>query len=635
MELLADKETKQDVQMEVEDGSSGSEQEVHPAADEVSPESRDAAREDLSIEPNSQPVRRMAEDCGELFERCLSLQRSPGLQPLRVLDLEFVRGCHMSYNKWASSLGVFASDYSCLDHQIRNHSALQHAFIRVLDFLRCSLYAVGTCVVSTLPPESVDNGIHEPRELLVTEETGSRLPLTLSSIMDSIGRLNSLAIEVRHSSKSSVLVKARGFASQNQELIRLGEFEEKAYLALQNLYPNAVESLRLQLVDTMADRYAKLQYEYCRMRKAPEDSNPLAAVSKHTIQYTTPEDLSDDLDNWSTLATNSRSESKRHGTVTEHDSSSKEPRPPMFKDAKDITIDCEWCFEPIPISFTRKRDDGHVEWTYRGREHYRRDLEPYICPAEDCCETRPSYPSPVAWRKHMLWFHSEDWLANLHTQPVWQCTAKHECVSPYLFPSRDELLWHISLHHDRSEKDGFTLMKRYGRKIPRPRSCCPFCLVLLDDTPGDSSEDAGPYQGLSAKRRRESSEAPRKRVRNESIHDVEGSDAKLGAMASHIEQHLYQVMMLSLQLKSAMEGEALGDGDVQGEVNASSSGSSTPSTVSLSGEIEESLTDSGSLTPRASSPVPNVDALGSSVAELRITQGTYADGTDFTNMDTA
>jgi hypothetical protein len=50
--------------------------------------------------------------------------------------------------------------------------------------------------------------------------------------------------------------------------VRLPDFEDRAYFALHYLYPNASDSLQQQLVDSMTDRYAKLQYEAYRTGNA-------------------------------------------------------------------------------------------------------------------------------------------------------------------------------------------------------------------------------------------------------------------------------------------------------------------------------------------------------------------------------
>lgn len=89
-----------------------------------------------------------------------------------------------------------------------------------------------------------------------TEVTNELIPM-LAGIEDAISRLNKLAIAIRQSSRSTAIRRARKFAAENADL---SGFEQIARAALESLYPNAPESLRIHLCNTITDRYAKLEF---------------------------------------------------------------------------------------------------------------------------------------------------------------------------------------------------------------------------------------------------------------------------------------------------------------------------------------------------------------------------------------
>jgi hypothetical protein len=230
----------------------------------------------------------------------------------------------------------------------------------------------------------------------------SDLNKAFSSIEESITRLNKLGIAIRASARSTITARARRFASQNPKLTRLREFEDRAYLALQSLYPNAPESLRQQLVAAMTDRYAKLQYESYRMgidATHPEPSALAASPSIHGQKSTEggPADYHTVKSSSKQYATAHHQErrgipvgipassietrllhanlekaaltapgTKSAKTITVHTTRPREPPIPKFEDGKDYPP-CEWCFQVINRSFIRARKNGYIEWSNEGR----------------------------------------------------------------------------------------------------------------------------------------------------------------------------------------------------------------------------------------------------------------------------
>lgn len=85
---------------------------------------------------------------------------------------------------------------------------------------------------------------------------------TFSGIRNTLSSLTRLAITIRQPSRPVVETLARNYATTSQSL---DELENITLISLEILYPNAPESLRKQLCDTMTDRYAKLvYYKHCK-----------------------------------------------------------------------------------------------------------------------------------------------------------------------------------------------------------------------------------------------------------------------------------------------------------------------------------------------------------------------------------
>ena len=216
-------------------------------------------------------------------------------------------------------------------------------------------------------------------------------------VEEAISRLNKLGIAIRQSSRSTALAQARKYAAKHLDL---DTFEEIVSLALQSLYPNASDSLRDQLGNTMTDRYAKLQYEAYRMGipdthhapkgktnmkdrslttdAKPPPSMPILAGLSPKVQgpAQNPADHNQALPKYKTALSSIDTNILRknlgvdlpsvaRSTVTlsvyQADDRAHEPPPPKFEDGKDQTT-CEWCHEVISRSLT----EGH-KWKNRWR----------------------------------------------------------------------------------------------------------------------------------------------------------------------------------------------------------------------------------------------------------------------------
>jgi tRNA A-37 threonylcarbamoyl transferase component Bud32 len=434
-------------------------------------------------------------------------------------------------------------------------------------------------------------------------------------------RLNKMGVLIRSSSKSTVTARARRFASQYPELVRIADYEDRAYIALQFLYPNASRTLRQQLVDSMGDRYAKLRYETFRskanyasaassrndrsaMQKAPTshvshrliEKNDKAQEERQVAHIVIPASSIDTaclpLNLEEAVFANVRS-ARVGKTLIGNDGRLREPDLPSFKQSENFAS-CGWCHQVLNRSVLHATRKG---WSAEGRRHYLRDLQPYMCLSEGCRESRPSFASSFEWFNHMESDHTDSWSSRIHNQPAWMCIAKHENDSVYTFSSKDELLNHIRAHqcktwvctgvHENHSTSAFSSRDALshhilhdgcdGKDVPdsndpkypeclvqtsRQSSSCPLCLFSVDDQSLDDRSASGS--------------------------DGKENLATSRAMGSHIADHLHHVMIISLQIMSVMQGPYdEGDGDTLSQPSALS----TVSSDSFEESMEKRLND--------------------------------------------
>jgi hypothetical protein len=217
----------------------------------------------------------------------------------------------------------------------------------------------------------------------------------LTGIKDSLKSLNKFAITIRQSSRSSALTLARNFATSKRYL---EDLEELILISLETLYPNAPESLRNHICNTLTDRYARLQYdanlngasrsksskenEGGQATEKPSDHQPIQQSSiisrpktvefdhiQKKAQEESPNVQQRPLSSLDTgllrQSFNNKdvktSQSKRTLSVYESDSHLHEPMPPKFK-AGEAEVRCKWCNEFLDRSVVRNN-----RWSNIGR----------------------------------------------------------------------------------------------------------------------------------------------------------------------------------------------------------------------------------------------------------------------------
>ncbi|KAF3109335.1 hypothetical protein TWF103_005210 [Orbilia oligospora] len=226
--------------------------------------------------------------------------------------------------------------------------------------------------------------------------------------------------------------------------------------------------------------------------------------------------------------------------------------------------------------------------TARAPRHYRQDLQPYVCIAASCSKLRPTYSSSREWFNHMVSAHSECWSQNLHNKPLLTCLAGHDNNSAYIFSTRDELFNHNILHHNHIEElnigkgdDGRA--EDYAIEGASLAPLCPLCFFRVETDLDHEEKPTDDYTSPD-----EASQGQRKKVKYSPNTTRPEKIVTSWAMGSHIAEHLHYLMVVSLQLMSAMNRKLYGKNDTESTLTSNSSSN----IISEPGkEVKEKLED--------------------------------------------
>jgi hypothetical protein len=151
------------------------------------------------------------------------------------------------------------------------------------------------------------------------DDSGNSQNVAFEGIHEAICQLDQLAISIRLSSTSILTRRVNAFAERKTE--DLISFETAALLAVENLYPEAAESLHRQLSKSMTDRYARLLYWKFTVVSETESSTAICQTHVHLPTPTTP---------------------PRGGASSVQINKVEYPRPPKLEGNED-RASCEFC----------------------------------------------------------------------------------------------------------------------------------------------------------------------------------------------------------------------------------------------------------------------------------------------------
>ncbi|KAK4233928.1 hypothetical protein C8A03DRAFT_47631 [Achaetomium macrosporum] len=511
--------------------------------------------------------------CEALFDTQLANLRAQ-TSSLSLTDL--VAEYQQRFAIWAAHLGVFARKSQSLDTRLRNHADIQDLVARLLGILQRSLH-----LLTRASEASGANGLSQV-------EDDARRNEALSAVDAALTRLNRLSVTIRQSSRGRIDVKIQRFAAS----LDLGPFAAVSEAVVQQLYPNAHQSLQQYLGKTMVDRYAAMLFAKYRDDKlqSRRPGKPLGFMStideerqgdpgrhppgqlastmsqemlSRTLGCTdlagipfvpSQSDLSTINSQQLRLALHRTNNfqvptERRQGTSSVQVGKGNYPRRPSQKDSNFFT--CEWCGKTIG-----KQDMNDSDW----RRHIDEDLKPYTCISDACSDSHPTFPSFALWLAHMK-EHNRRWHQRVFPTSGWICAMCDDC--PEIHTSPEALHGHmVQAHGDLFPEPQLQAIARQSKvERPRPWNECLLCCFTVEEAellPKRRKEQLVNDAGNKSSRTSFAMKHPK--PEREIDQGSDASDDSLDVpglaltadnaetMARHIATHLQALMLLTIRL---------------------------------------------------------------------------------------
>ncbi|UKZ73754.1 hypothetical protein TrVFT333_001404 [Trichoderma virens FT-333] len=516
----------------------------------------------------------LAYECESLFAQLQEAsQKTESEHPTIELWAEF----QQRFAIWAAHIGVFARKSQCLDTRLQNHPDLQDLVARLLDILRRSLQQ---CTIETCSQGE--------REAIQTA--------TLTTIDDTLTRLNRLGVTIRQSGRGKFDSRAKKFAAG----LDLSSFTSLCANAVHVLYPGAHQSLKDYLSKSMTDRYAKMLFLDSRHNKlksrrelriglppiheVPNDEtqnrsgiNKLAMTIKNPpIRTSRPVAPSQsDLSSVNMHRIRNRLRPPDEASTRYNKTSSIQvnqgnyPRPPVRNQSGNI-VTCQWCSEPLG-----EQPPSESAW----RRHVDRDLKPYICLLEECSEAHPTYPTFDEWFRHME-LHGWRWHQQVYLTSSWVCTICE--FSRDIYNGPQALYSHLKELHSSDFTDAQlqAISRQSKTELPRASNDCLLCCFAVEEQ-GHNDEAIFPKR-RKEQPKQEASKSARKsfEMTNPDPHssdpgvsdtssDSDDMDShqqrrqrnkdRSKTVARHVAIHLQVLMLLTLRFAAILQDD---DGDL-------------------------------------------------------------------------
>ncbi|KAF8846476.1 hypothetical protein BDZ45DRAFT_546876, partial [Acephala macrosclerotiorum] len=387
------------------------------------------------------------------------------------------------FNMWAANLGVFAGGHASIDHRLRDSSKTYHLIFQLLDALCANLEY---CKLN---------------EYLDSKFSHKLLSEAYLDIEGAIDRLNRLSTSIRRLGIHQSDGRAEEFIpkDENGQDMTPG-FKRFAALVIGRDIPQASELLRERVLESVSRRWRRFLYrrkhqeKLSRVAKHVEITLPTISQPLHPERNT--EDLCEtqalvskedtpEADQSSAPAMSSTKastlKSKELSTVAPSEDNSSQitrssmsgnkldiPKPPKSS-IKNNVFECPYCRILCPV----KEASGS-----RWKEHFIRDLAPYICTFEECDKPQHAFRTSDDWITHMVREHMlVEWICLMHTSGSTFSTAEE-----LVFPSEDDYIQHMRQIHGDSlaEKQLPMLAQISQRPVTDIFKFCQFCGGIPD-----------------------------------------------------------------------------------------------------------------------------------------------------------
>ncbi|KAK0659786.1 hypothetical protein QBC41DRAFT_262105 [Cercophora samala] len=433
----------------------------------------------MSVLTEDNPIYDEARYCETLF-RGLLPDLAVDNVTVEAKNYHVIREHHQRFQLWTAFVGVFADPEASLDARLRDHQDVQNLVLQLLQLLKSNLARFDP---SSLVDDSVQ-GLPEPVAVAA-----------LDAVREAIERLQRLASVIRRSSMGSLASRVKAYALK-LDPGEISEFERIAFLFVKGRLDGVSESLARQLASSISFRRLKLLYVRRHHQKLatprrdrPSDA-PVLPLAQSKQERRFPISVSNfpaqNAPSRSTLDMRKYAPSHTNPSILDQSKFRKEfskpasvldnatvslfgqgysiPSPPKIEDGTAF-CKCQWCACEIKASDLER----HGWWS----AHFQRDLEPYVCIAEECIDSFRYFSKLSEWRQHMEEAHSTDWARKIHNT-AWYCDVDPGEFAQ--FPTADKLREHIQTQHSTMAESRITRkVTRNVLRVDRNINMCPLC----------------------------------------------------------------------------------------------------------------------------------------------------------------
>ncbi|KAM0414538.1 hypothetical protein ACHAPT_013618 [Fusarium lateritium] len=407
-----------------------------------------------------------------------------------------------SFKIWAANMGIFREGRQSLASRLKGAPEISELAHQLLVALERDLERQ---LLSTDCQEEISSNIESDdssdrsstssyRLLQPTEDdeaASQPQPSVRTSVQNTITSLRQLALTVHRAGAHHRQVRIERFKGLERNKEVYETFERYAQRKVDHLFPNASETLRKRMAQSIATRRARFSYLEKHQKKISTLSEPAPTLQQNEVKVdeefqvpspveqhqarkvVSPQNcyLDTNIDPSAILSNTivtkldlkriEPTQDKRAESVTSVKiSTGKFPSMPRL-DTTGTSFTCPYCFLVHPA----KEAGGETQW----RNHLIHDFEPFFCVFDNCSSPFGCAETYTGWITHMR---------EAHTQPQWHCW---HCKSPTLssgpFSNPGELEDHLTDHHGEEVPETFrpTLVKHSVLRDQHALQDCPFC----------------------------------------------------------------------------------------------------------------------------------------------------------------
>ncbi|KAM5374731.1 hypothetical protein ACJZ2D_006375 [Fusarium nematophilum] len=441
-------------------------------------------------------------DLRQISIRCRLLLHKLSTPPDSPTDGAEAREQMASFNIWASNMGVFREGRQSLSSRLKSApeiSELAQQLLLTLErdlekqVLRRDQPEQDKASSDTESEDSSDRSSTSSYRLLQPTEDDEAPTAPQSSawtsIQNTITSLRQLALTVHRAGAHHRQARIERFKNLDRNKEVYETVERYALQKVDHLFPDASETLRKRMAQSIATRRARFSYLETHQKKVSTLSEPAPVLQpKESVidempQVASPAGQPQARNTaapqpWYLEANMDPSVVLSNTVVTKLDPRRMQALPPKRAesvlsiqigtgtfpsipklDSTGTSFTCPYCFLVCPA----KEVSSQTQW----KNHLIHDFEPFFCVFDDCSSPFSCAETYTGWITHMR---------EVHTQPQWHCW---HCTppSPSPFSTQQGLEHHLADCHEQEVSEALrpTLLKHSMVRDQLALRHCPFC----------------------------------------------------------------------------------------------------------------------------------------------------------------